>query len=1043
MLSDKLRSASKSVVPAEGWDLSTAVYNDQYGFSVAAQETGPSGIFFKPDGTKMYVIGLSGDDVNEYSLSTAWDITSAVFSQTFSVAAQDTSPQDLYFKSDGLKMYVLGGAGDDVNEYSLSTAWDVSTATFIQSKLISAEELNPTGLFFKSDGTKMYVIGQTGDDVNEYSLSTAWDVSTATAYVPSFGVGPQETSPTGVFFKPDGTKMYVIGQAGDDVNEYNLSIPWTVSSATYVQVKSISAQETLPTGLFFSPDGLKMYVIGTTGDDVNEYDLSTAWNVSTATYKQAVLINTQDTLPQAVFFKEDGLQMYVLGQTNNSVYQYSLSTAWNVSTRTFVRSFNVGSQESTPTALFFKPDGTQMYVLGQTGDGVNIYNLSVAWNIGSAVYSAAFIVSGQSTAPTGLFFSSDGRRMYVIGTAPSTTVYEYNLTTAWGVTTAAYNTGFRVNLQETSPNGVFFKSDGTKMYVIGSAGDDVNEYTLSTAWDVYSSVYIQNFSIANQDTDPQGVFFKPDGTKMYIIGSISDAVYEYNLSTAWDLSTATFVAPETNYFSVAAQASSPSGVFFKPDGTKMYVIGDVNDSVHEYNLSTAWDVTSSSFFQSLNVNAQDNTPADLFFKPDGTKMYVIGQSGDNVNEYDLSTAWDISTATIESTTFSVAAQESAPHGIFFKPDGTKMYVIGVTGDDVNEYNLSTAWDVSTATFVQLFSVAAQDATPTGLFFKSDGTKMYVIGQTGDDVNEYSLSTAWDVSTASYVQVFSVALEEVTPSDLFFKPDGTKMYVIGVSGDDVNEYNLSTAWDVSTATFVQLFSVATQESSPQGIFFKPDGTKMYVIGTSGIDVNEYNLSTTWDVSTATFIQVFSVSSQEITPTGLFFKSDGTKMYVIGSIGDRVNVYTLITAWDISTAVYFKGYSLTTQDINPAGIFFKPDGTKMYMAGATGDAVYEYNLSTAWSTPTASFVQSFSVNAQETVAQSVFFKPDGTKMFVLGSTGDDINEYTLSTAWNISTASYVQNFSVANQELVPEGMFFRPDGKKIYIVGQGSAVFSYDL
>ena len=64
-------------------------------------------------------------------------------------------------------------------------------------------------------------------------------------------------------------------------------------------------------------------------------------------------------------------------------------------------------------------------------------------------------------------------------------------------------------------------------------------------------------------------------------------------------------------------------------------------------------------------------------------------------------------------------------------------------------------------------------------------------------------------------------------------------------------------------------------------------------------------------------------------------------------------------------------------------------------------------------------------------------------ILGSTGDDVNEYTLSTAWNISTASYVQNFSVINQEPTPEGMFFRPDGKKMYIVGQGSAVFSYDL
>jgi hypothetical protein len=74
-----------------------------------------------------------------------------------------------------------------------------------------------------------------------------------------------------------------------------------------------------------------------------------------------------------------------------------------------------------------------------------------------------------------------------------------------------------------------------------------------------------------------------------------------------------------------------------------------------------------------------------------------------------------------------------------------MYVIGSTGDDVNEYDLSSAWDISSATFLQSFSVAAQETNPEGVFFKPDGTKMYVVGSTGDDVNEYDLSSAWDVS----------------------------------------------------------------------------------------------------------------------------------------------------------------------------------------------------------------------------------------------------------------------------------------------------------
>ena len=44
-------------------------------------------------------------------------------------------------------------------------------------------------------------------------------------------------------------------------------------------------------------------------------------------------------------------------------------------------------------------------------------------------------------------------------------------------------------------------------------------------------------------------------------------------------------------------------------------------------------------------------------------------------------------------------------------------------------------------------------------FNNDGTKMYVIGQLGKDVNEYNLSTGFDISTASYAHNFSVSNED--------------------------------------------------------------------------------------------------------------------------------------------------------------------------------------------------------------------------------------------------------------------------------------------
>jgi len=260
-----------------------------------------------------------------------------------------------------------------------------------------------------------------------------------------------------------------------------------------------------------------------------------------------------------------------------------------------------------------------------------------------------------------------------------------------------------------------------------------------------------------------------------------------------------------------------------------------------------------------------------------------------------SNAWDVAYTVYANKSFLVNAQETVPSGVFFKPDGAKMYVIGTAGDDVNEYDLATPWDISTAAYLQNFSVNTEEQIPNDLFFKPDGAKMYVIGSIGDDVNEYDLGTTWNVSSASYLQNFSVALQTGTPTGIAFKPDGTKMYVTGTNAPaSVYEYSLSSAWNISTASYVRSFNVSSQETNPRSVAFKPDGKKMYVIGSDGNDVNEYSLSTPWDISTATFtVATFSFSAQGATSNqGIYFKPDGLSFFIIDITLDSVLQYDIV-------------------------------------------------------------------------------------------------------------------------------------------------------
>ena len=252
---------------------------------------------------------------------------------------------------------------------------------------------------------------------------------------------------------------------------------------------------------------------------------------------------------------------------------------------------------------------------------------------------------------------------------------------------------------------------------------------------------------------------------------------------------------------------------------------------------------------------------------------------------------EVSAAPTLVDSFSVNSEETTPNGLSFNNDGTKMFIVGHQGDDVNEYTLSTGFDLSTATFVDSFSVRDEDDDARHAQFNQNGTKMFVLGKENDRVCEYTLDTGFDVSTATFVDCASVS-EEGQPDELEFSPDGTKMFVVGESGDDINEYTLSTAFDVSTATVVDSFSVRSEENVPMGLAFTYDGTKMFVTGWQNDTIIEYKLSTAFDVSTATLVNSYAIpDSVENKPQGLTFSSDGSKMFLLGRENNKVYEYTL--------------------------------------------------------------------------------------------------------------------------------------------------------
>jgi len=258
--------------------------------------------------------------------------------------------------------------------------------------------------------------------------------------------------------------------------------------------------------------------------------------------------------------------------------------------------------------------------------------------------------------------------------------------------------------------------------------------------------------------------------------------------------------------------------------------------------------------------------------------------------------------------------------------------------------VGSKFQVPTSTFLRSFSVRSQAGDPKGVTFDPDGTQMYVVGGTSNRIFQYSLTTSFDVSTASFVRSFDVSAQDGGPKKVVFKPDGTKMYLAGSNNDSVFQYSLSTGFDISTASFSQSFSVGGQIESTQSLSLESDGTRLYAIGSTNEDVAQYNLSTGFDVSTASFSKSLDVSPQDPDPTGGTLSPDGSKLYIIATGNDRVFQYSLSTGFDISTASFSKSLDIKPQSTEPSSLTFRPDGTQLYVLGNTENRVFQYAVGT---------------------------------------------------------------------------------------------------
>ena len=183
--------------------------------------------------------------------------------------------------------------------------------------------------------------------------------------------------------------------------------------------------------------------------------------------------------------------------------------------------------------------------------------------------------------------------------------------------------------------------------------------------------------------------------------------------------------------------------FVDPSGTRLYIPEHSNKKIRQLSMSSANNISST--ISNVGVSsALTNSFTHFQMSADGTKAYIMYSN--SVVQYTLSTAWDITTmATIGSTLNLLVPAGGLTRGMHFSPDGTQLIImtIDTSPSQINllKYTLSTAFNITTAG-----SPTTSDITSTGpgspsatiglCVIEDAGTLHYVVASSGNDDTRY-------------------------------------------------------------------------------------------------------------------------------------------------------------------------------------------------------------------------------------------------------------------------------------------------------------------
>jgi hypothetical protein len=267
---------------------------------------------------------------------------------------------------------------------------------------------------------------------------------------------------------------------------------------------------------------------------------------------------------------------------------------------------------------------------------------------------------------------------------------------------------------------------------------------------------------------------------------------------------------------------------------------------------------------------------------------------------------------------------------------------GANGGDGNGVG-GVIWNPSTYKFAGALSVSASENSPVGLWFRPDGTKVYYVGTGSDIIREHTLSQPWNILSAGAVSSSPVLTGNIT-GIAFDDTNGDKVLAVDNGTNLIYKYSLSTPWNITTlnATPVQTNSaIFTSNQLPSSVWARNNGT-LLMLGNTGTTATyrTATMSTAWDLTTLAAGTSIPVAGA----VGAVFADNGNRFSLLTLSGGITN-YSASSAYSIASPTVIQGTAFIGRWSNLAGngdIYWKNDGSAFYVINSTDDAIYQYTL-----------------------------------------------------------------------------------------------------